>query len=225
MLVQKAYSSLARLDDLQKKYDRALANLETAREGWRLARKSNIDLEASNRYKIELQEKEIETLKKSLENTKLNLKNEKSQSAVFLQNQERVEKNYKERQESLDLSLRRVEELTNSQDELRRDNEEALRFKDQALQAAQDEIETLKNEVQRYQDDKVAALQKELAKTNKEIKQQARLRAYNVVKLLLVNNANLELDYFFLPIEYLESIEEWWNEELQIFWSLKKMSQ
>lgn len=67
MLVQKGHQSLARPDDLQRKCEQSLAHLETARGRWRLARQSYTGLEASNRYKIESLEKEIETLKKTLE--------------------------------------------------------------------------------------------------------------------------------------------------------------
>lgn len=33
------------------------------------------------------------------------------------------------------------------------------------------------------------------------------------MKALITNNVDLELDYSFLPPDYLESIDEWWNEE------------
>lgn len=61
--------------------------------------------------------------------------------------------------------------------------------------------------------ERVATLEKELAKTNKEIEQRVGLQACDVVKALLVQNADLDMDYSFLPFEYLESIKEWGNEE------------
>lgn len=91
-----------------------------------------------------------------------------------------------------------------------------IAVRDETLRSSRNEVDTLRATLQGVQgslQEKVANLEMELANMHKEIDQQAGERACNVVKALIAKNADLELDYSFLPSEYLESIEEWWNEE------------
>lgn len=154
MLVLKSHPTLTAAipyEDFLRKHNHTPGQLEAARNGWQMARDSYNNLVASNRNKIGLLEKNIDGLKKKLNETKLHLKNEINNSIVYMQNWERAKKDHAESQKTLDISLCHVKELTNSQDELCRDSEKAIQFRDQAFQVAQIEIESLRSEVQRGQ--------------------------------------------------------------------------
>lgn len=95
-----------------------------------------------------------------------------------------------------------LEKVRHSRDERHTTSKKAIITRDEALRASRNKADLMLAELHSVRgslQEKVTNLEKELAIMNKEIDQQARERACNVVKALIVKNVNLDLDYSFLP--------------------------